>query len=127
VHQGHADEIGQPRPDIAGVGIVAVDEVGPLALFVQKGGQVVDEGVEMVPELFLGQIALGTGVEAQEARFLAERFDGFGIVGADGGSTTRRVTRSTRETSARSPSARARSTTYLVCPPVSASRPSSRS
>ena len=64
---------------------MAVHEVRNLRLLPHPLREVVGEGVQVVPELFLGDVALGSGVDANDARALAQRFLRLGIVCADAG------------------------------------------
>jgi hypothetical protein len=56
MHQGHPQQIGQAGTHIAGIGIVAVNEVRHPSLGAEKGQGVVGEGVEMVPEFLLAAL-----------------------------------------------------------------------
>jgi hypothetical protein len=85
MHQRHAELGRQARADVAGIGVVAVDQVRQLVLLAQEAEHVVREGVQMVPELFLGQVARRAGLDAHDARTVAEVLDGYGVVRADVG------------------------------------------
>ena len=127
VHQRNAEQVGQAHADVAGIGIVAVHQVRRALLLVQPQHQVVDEAVEVIPQLLLGDVLVGSGVDAHDAGLVAEGFDGQGVVVADRGVDDAAGDQVDAFDVVLRGRARARSTTYLVCPPVSASRPSSRS
>ena len=73
--QGDTGQIGKAHADIAGIGIVTMDDPGPLTLVVQEGGEVVDEAVEMIPKLLFRDVAFRSGVDPDDARLLAQGFD----------------------------------------------------
>ena len=85
VYQRDAEVVGQAHADIAGVGVVAVDQIGNSGLFAQPVGQVVHETVEVIPQLFFADVLWGSGVDADDPCLVRQRFDWNGVVVADGG------------------------------------------
>lgn len=80
MYQRHTQQMGQPGSHIAGIGIVAVDEVRHPPPTAQKGQGVVGERVQMVPQLLLADVAFGPGVDAHDAGLGAHGLDRLGVV-----------------------------------------------
>ena len=85
MYQRDAQQVGESHPDVAGIGIVAVDQCGQPTLFLQQVGQVVAETLQVIPELFLGKVFPGTAGYAHDARSLSQRLDLPGVLRIDGG------------------------------------------
>ena len=49
VYQRDAEQVGQAHPDVTGIGIVAMDQVGQARLLLEPGHQVVHEAVQVIP------------------------------------------------------------------------------
>ena len=85
MNQRDAQQVGEPYPDVAGVGIVAVDQGGQPTLFLQQVGQGVAETFQVIPELFLGEVFPGTAGYAYDACSLSQRLDLPRVLWIDGG------------------------------------------
>ena len=66
--------VGKARAYIAGIGIVAVDNVGERVVFLKKSDHVVGKEIEMIPQLLLGQILFRTGIDADNPQIVAKDF-----------------------------------------------------
>ncbi len=83
VNQGNTEQVGETHTNITGIRIMAVYEIRPSRLLIEPIRQVVHEAVEMVPQLLLGNIFLGTGINADDPGFFRKCFDGNGVVLTD--------------------------------------------
>ena len=81
--QRYAQQIGQAHADVAGIGIVTVHQIRQTWLLVEPVEQVVHETVEVIPQLLLGDVRLGSGINAHDAGLIRKGFYGHGIIVAD--------------------------------------------
>jgi hypothetical protein len=127
VNEGQAGEVGQADTDIAGVGIITVQNIGSTRLAVKPGVKLVGEGIKMAPELLLGKAKIRPGSDAYDASLAIEWLNRPAVI--------RRHVRIPDAASDQIHLANGGLTgqspgelhnVILVCPPVSASRPSCR-
>ncbi len=83
MHQRCGEQVRQAYADVAGIGVVTVNDIGCAVFLVQPVHQVVHEAVEMIPELLFRDVLIGTGFDPHDARLVGESFDGLRIVVAD--------------------------------------------
>ena len=85
VYERDAELVGKARADVAGIGIMAVQDLRQTGLFAQEGQGIVREALQIVPELLLRKIAILAAGEAHDACILGKRLDGLGVIVADAG------------------------------------------
>ena len=74
MYQRETQKAGKPATDIAGIRVMAVDEMGQPVLCLQIGQGVVGEGIQMIPKRLLLDIGFGPGINAHNVRLGAENF-----------------------------------------------------
>ncbi len=62
--------VGEPHPNVAGIGIVTVHQLWHAGLVVEPIEQVVREAVKVIPQLLLWKIFVRSGIDADDAHFL---------------------------------------------------------
>ena len=75
----------EPRPHVAGIGVVGMDPIGQTRCRQQRSGQEADQFIEVGPELLLGQVGTGTEGDAVDRKLGPQLLLGLGVVGANGG------------------------------------------
>ena len=85
MYQGDTQQVGEPYPDIAGIGVVAVDERGHATLLLQPLCQVVAETLQVIPQLFLGDVLLRPAGNTHDLRACLQGLDLPGVLRVDGG------------------------------------------
>ena len=67
-HQRRTQNMRQPRAHITGIRIVTVQDVGKSALLAEPGEQVIRQRVEVIPQLFFGDIVQRVTIDAHNTR-----------------------------------------------------------
>jgi len=83
VHQRYAEHRGEARADIAGIGVMTVQDIRLPLLVLEVLQGVVGKAVEVIPELFLADVAVRAGINPNDAGAVAQRLGLPGVIGAD--------------------------------------------
>ncbi len=84
VDEGDRERLREPEPDVPGVGVVGVDQVGEPLLPPEEFETSVHERVEVVPENLLPEVARGAERKAEEAGPFSQRLLPHRVVRGDG-------------------------------------------
>lgn len=83
--KGDPENGGDLASDVAGIGVVGVDEIGHAFFAAQPCEGAIDEGIEVAPDNFFAQVAARAGFDAVDGGTVSEVFVDAGVVVADFG------------------------------------------